>query len=269
MLGLREQVGGDERNVGRLIRNHHDLAGARQGIDADDSENLALGLAHVRVARAENLVDRLQGRRAEGHRPDRLHATDAINFLDAKQVQGREQPVGNLARGVRRGENRDLGTARDLCQRRRHQHGRNQRHFAPGHVDSHPPDRIEFLPDRRAVLVPRVPGLGQPAAVERDDILPRRRQRAGVRGGQSFRGGGELGGRHAEIPGAEFRAVELRGIVSHGFVAALPDVGQDGGDGIRDFLRHDGPAAERSQLIGKGFGGVVKSAHTAGSSGGL
>ena len=60
VLGLPEQVGGDELGVGRLVGDHEDLGRAGEQVDADRPEQLALGLGDVGVAGADDHVHRLE-----------------------------------------------------------------------------------------------------------------------------------------------------------------------------------------------------------------
>ena len=59
MLGLAEQVGGDDHRVGRLVGDDEDLRRAGDEVDADLPEQPALRLDDVRVARPDEEVDRV------------------------------------------------------------------------------------------------------------------------------------------------------------------------------------------------------------------
>ena len=83
MLGLGEQVGGDEGGIGGAVGEHDDLRGAGDHVDADDAEHAPLGRRHIGVAGADDLADRRDGRRAIGERGDRLRAADAVDLVDA------------------------------------------------------------------------------------------------------------------------------------------------------------------------------------------
>jgi hypothetical protein len=176
-------------------------------------------------------------------------------------MQRGEHAVGQLAVGVARREYRDLRATRDLGERDGHQHGRDEGHLATGDVKADAADRVEFFAHERAVLVFRHPVFGEAAAVEFDDAVAGGLEGAEVGGGEAFRGGGEVGGFHRKVAGPKLRAVEFRGVIAHGFVTAHADIGEDGGDGIGDFLGHDRPAAKRGQVVGKGFRSVMKRAH--------
>jgi len=58
--------------------------------DADRAKDLALGLADVGVAGTVDFVDRRDSRGAKGHRADGLHAADAVNFVDADEMERSE-----------------------------------------------------------------------------------------------------------------------------------------------------------------------------------
>ena len=52
MLGLREQVKGEQLGVALAVGDQDEVAGAGEAVDPDLPEHLALGLLHVEVARA-------------------------------------------------------------------------------------------------------------------------------------------------------------------------------------------------------------------------
>jgi hypothetical protein len=64
-------------------RDQH-LARSGDGIDADLAEDEPLGRRHVRVARADDLVDTRNRLRAVGQRGHRLGAADAIERIDRR-----------------------------------------------------------------------------------------------------------------------------------------------------------------------------------------
>ena len=69
VLGLAEQVYGDQFGVHRVVADHHGLGRAGEKIDADAPVRLPLGLRHVGVAEADEHVHRLDGLGADrGHR---------------------------------------------------------------------------------------------------------------------------------------------------------------------------------------------------------
>ena len=72
VLGLAEQVGGDQARVGGLVGDDQHLGRAGEQVDADAAEELALGLGDVGVAGADEHVDRREVLdQPEGHRGQR------------------------------------------------------------------------------------------------------------------------------------------------------------------------------------------------------
>ena len=261
VLRLREQISGRKGRVCGVIGNDHHLARTRQGIHSDRAENLALGLANVGVAGTIDLVDGVDRRRAVGHCADRLHATETINFRNAREVQRREQAIGKLAVGIARREDRDLRTAGDFREGHRHQHGRHQRHLTAGDVKPDAPDGIELLAHERTVFVFRHPIFRKAPAVEIKEAVTRGQNSAAVGRREAVRGGGQVGRLNGEIAGPNLGAVKLGRIITHRFVPAPAHVGKNRGDGIRDFLRHDRAAAEGGQFVGKSLRSVMERAH--------
>ena len=80
MLGLGEEIRGDPLGVGRIIRDNEDLARARQKIDGDVPEDLALCFDHIRVSRSKDFLDRPDGFRSEGQGGDRLGPANPMDF---------------------------------------------------------------------------------------------------------------------------------------------------------------------------------------------
>ena len=103
VLGLSEEVGGDQLRVGGFVGDQQRLGRARQLIDVDDAEDASLGQHDEDVARPVDLVDVRNSFRTVRHRRDGLRATDAEDAIDAchfggRQHQGRDLPV--RSRGV-------------------------------------------------------------------------------------------------------------------------------------------------------------------------
>ena len=123
VLGLGEEVGGDEGGVGVRIRDHHHLARAGQHVDAHVTEHPALGQRHVDVARPHDLVHAADRLGAVGERGDRLRAAYAIRLGHAADARGRQH--GGVDAAVRRGrrDQHDLPHPRYPRGHRRHEHG--------------------------------------------------------------------------------------------------------------------------------------------------
>jgi hypothetical protein len=116
VLGLRDQVDGDVRRVGRVVGQDADLGRTGLRVDADDALEQPLGRRHVDVARPGNEVDREAVRRAVGEHRDRLRPADGVHLLDTEQRARAEhhrvrQAVGLLRRAGhgQRADSRLLG----------------------------------------------------------------------------------------------------------------------------------------------------------------
>ena len=120
VLGLRQEIGGDEARVGRVVGDDEDLARAGDAVDRDGAEDEALRARDVVVAGPDDLVDADDALRAVGERRDRLGAARVHDGRDARQMRRRVDRVVRLVAGERRGE-QDLRHARDPRRDGRHQ----------------------------------------------------------------------------------------------------------------------------------------------------
>gem|GEM_PF-6807023 len=82
-----------------------------------------------------------------------------------------------------------------------------------------------------------------------------------IAGRKNLRGAGQFGGFHPELAGRESGSVDACGLVDNGGVAALADVGQDGGDRRLQLARRRRLPAEGGQLRVKVAGTVAERAH--------
>ena len=85
MLGLRQQIGGDELCRRRVVRQHQHFARAGQKINRHVAKQKPFRRHHVGVARAKNLLHMPNGRRPISHRRDCLCAARAINLRRARR----------------------------------------------------------------------------------------------------------------------------------------------------------------------------------------
>ena len=88
MLGLAEQVGGDDLRVGGLVGDDGDLGRPGEQVDRHRAEELTLGLGDVGVAGADEHVDGRLAEQAERHRGERLHAAEHEDAVGAGEVGG-------------------------------------------------------------------------------------------------------------------------------------------------------------------------------------
>ena len=120
MLGLAEQVGGDDARIVPRVGNDDDLARPGDHIDAHHAIDLPLRLGDPRVARAGDDVDGRDLLGAIGKRRHRLRAADPPDFIDPADMRRRHHDrVGVAAR--RRGHHHDAPHARDLGRQDVHQ----------------------------------------------------------------------------------------------------------------------------------------------------
>ena len=82
VLGLAEQVGGDDAGVALAVGDDQDLAGTGHHVDGHLAEDLPLGLGHEGVAGADDLVhagDALGAVGQGGYGLGPAHAEDAVD----------------------------------------------------------------------------------------------------------------------------------------------------------------------------------------------
>lgn len=253
MLGLGQQVDCDHERVRVLVRDHQDLGGPGEQVDADLTEQLTLGLGHVRVAgprQHRHTSDRLG---AHCHRRDGLDAAQQVDLVGARQVHGRDRRGRDLAADGR-GAGDDPGHARDLGGHDRHVGRRGQRVAAAGHVragggDGHVPvaeadagQCLDVDVEHRVTL-----GLG-----ERTHLLLHEADVVEDLLRDISDDALDLLGRQAERLRAP--VVELLGVLAHRLVAAFADVVEDGAHSLGDVRAGGGH-------LGGGDGGLEVSGH--------
>ena len=139
VLGLREQIGGDEGRIGGLIGDNQHLRGAGRHVDGGTAKihaDLAFGLGDPGVTGAEDFVDLADRIGAIGHGGDRLGATHGVDLTDTAEGGGIDDLIGNW----RRRAEHHLAATGNLGGNRQHQHGTDQRGAAPWHIETHAAD---------------------------------------------------------------------------------------------------------------------------------
>ena len=113
VLGLGDQVRGDEDRIGRIVGKDHPLRWAGRQVDPDESGDLQLGGGHPGVARPDDPVDGGQPRlgigQTEGEGADRLGAAGNEQGIDLQQAGNPEQDRVNDAGGGGGRRDHDLG----------------------------------------------------------------------------------------------------------------------------------------------------------------
>ena len=97
MLGLGQEVDGDDERVGVLIGHDQDFGRPGEKVDADLAEELALGFSDEGIAGAGQHVDGLDGLGADGQGGYRLDAAEQVDLVGAGQIHGRDGGVRHLA----------------------------------------------------------------------------------------------------------------------------------------------------------------------------
>ncbi len=248
----------------RLVDDHHHLgrAGERRR-HAHEPGHLALGDGDVDVARADDHVDRRHRLGAVGHGADGLGAADGVHLVDPGDGGGRQggrrhgSGPGPVARtgppGPRRPPGPGWRSSAPCWDRSPDHRARSSRHGRRGPCGPRPRCRRARSGGRPPPAARGSAGCRRPPPRARCAARVDRRQ-----------GGGEVGGRHPQGLGSD--AVEALGEVSHGLVAALAHLGEDGldrGHGLVGGLVGPGQAAsqvvaftsevESSQHEGRGY----------------
>src|SRR3546814_3365048 len=86
MLGLAQEIGGDEARVGAVVRQHHQFAGPRRKIDrgsAGPRGYIGFGGRDIGIAGPEDLIDTRDRAGAEGERGDRLRSEEQTSELQS------------------------------------------------------------------------------------------------------------------------------------------------------------------------------------------
>ena len=115
MLRLREHVRRHPLGIGLSIRQHQNLTGAGDHVNADKAEDFPLCRRHVGSAGADNFIYLRHALRSIGHGGHGLRSSAFQNLCDPRDFRRRQRRRGDGSiRGGRRGHN-DLPHTRDLC----------------------------------------------------------------------------------------------------------------------------------------------------------
>jgi hypothetical protein len=234
MLGLTQQVGGAEFPVDAVIGNDQGLGRAGEEIDADTAIELALGLRHEGVARADQHVDGTDRLGSDCHGRNGLDAAEHEDLVGAGKLHGRDD--GRVRRPlVRRRRRGDVADAGDLGGDDAHMGGGHHRIFSARHIASDRADRDVLMAEHHAregldlhVLDGRALDRGEIAdlSLGEADVLQ-------IAWGDLCHGGVDLGLREDKT--LRRPAIEFLRQVTDRRVAALLHVGEDLLDGSSHF----------------------------------
>ena len=141
VLGLGEEVGGDELGVRARVGDDQGLGGAGEAVDADVAVDLLFRQGDEEVAGTHDLVHPGHALGAVGEGGDRLRPAHG------EEPVGAGGPGGGEDRGVgpRRGGDDDLADPGHPRRHHRHQDGGEERGGPPGDVDPDPPEGSDEL----------------------------------------------------------------------------------------------------------------------------
>ena len=224
VLGLGDQVDGDQQRVGGGVGEHGDLGRPGEPVGPDPPGHLPLGQGDIEAAGPGHRVDRRDGRGPAGQGGHRLGPAQQPHLVHTEQGRRPEDGGVAAAPGTGRGRQGDLGHPGRLGRDDVHDHtggigpepsggvhpGPAQRHEPLDQANPGPPRPDQVGRPLRQVEVP-----SPPDGVEQGGAQLRPQGRLG--GGQLVRGD-PPGGRRGVDP------VEPAGRLGHGKVAAGRDV---------------------------------------------
>ena len=155
VFGLGGEVERDQLGVGGRVRDHQQLRGAGDAVDAHQSHDLALGLLHVGVAGPDDHVHRSDRVGSVRKRRDRLCAAHQVDLVDAAEATGRQDRAARLPIAARWRCDGDLPHARDARGLAAHHHRGGIGRSPSGDVHAHAPDRQLPQRDRVALVLLR------------------------------------------------------------------------------------------------------------------
>ena len=201
MLGLGDEIGGDERSRRRRVGDDRDLGRAGEGVDADVERDLVLGEGDPERARPDDLVDAPDRLGSVGHRRDRLCAAALVDLgCPGDLERGEGRGVDAAAVGCARDARDDLLDAGQERRQNGHERGRGICGPAARHVAPDPAQRPGLLPDAHRVGAdppPCGPLLGELRLVVGADPVGGRAESVEQRRFASSAGRGKIRRRHA------------------------------------------------------------------------
>ncbi len=133
MLGLSQQIGGDNARIGAVVGDGKDLARPGQGINPHLAKDLALGLVDKGVTRPDDFIHHRHALGSPGHSSDCLRAANFKDPVCACEMADRNHR--RVRPGRQTGDN--LFTSGDRGRHNRHYRRGEDRVAAPWHITSH------------------------------------------------------------------------------------------------------------------------------------
>ncbi len=160
VFGLREEIGGDPRRVGRVVGDDDGFGGAGESVEADEAEHLPFGEGDEQAAGANDFIHTGNRLCAERHGRDCLRAADTEHFIHAGDLRGGEDDGRHIAAGFawRRADD-DLFHACDAGRDGAHEERGGQRRRTTRHVDADTVERGDALAEGAIGSLPGGDGL--------------------------------------------------------------------------------------------------------------
>ena len=237
VLCLREQVCGNQFELGRIDRVEHDhqIARALEAVDAHVARHLPLGLLHVEVARAGDHVHSPHLLGPVGERRDRVRPAHRKHLVHAAQPAGGQDRGVYLAVETGRRADHDLVHPGDPGGYGAHDHGARVGRAAARHVDPGAAHR-DFAQQYALPLLQR-----------HLDVVPQ----AGTSHGGDVGHGQRQAGPHLGIEPGE-RRLDRRGRDSQGVSGGWSPTGERGSRGLCGSGRLRRSAGLRGSGVGRG-----------------
>ena len=240
VLGLGQQILGQPDGISATVREHQQFRGARQGVDAAGSHQLALGLGHETVAGASDEVHR---RFAVGQPAQGLGTAEGVELREA-QFRRASQHQGVHAPGAWQGGfglwGRDAHDATHACDLRGNDgHGQGGRVEGPAagdvyarHLQGAPAFAHGAAARERKLQVSQAAPLAFGEAAHVRDQLPQGGHEVRLAAVQVHAGGLEGGFRNAQGRGIQHHPVQAMGPIQHRRQPIPANVRQNGRHGV-------------------------------------
>ena len=130
MLGLPDQIRGDDIGICRIVGNHENLCRARKQIDPHSAEKQPLRFGHKSISRPNEDVGLVTRKQSKGQRGDPLDAAEAEDRIRACKISGIENPGVDSALFARRRTGDDMTDSGNLGRSNTHDCRSIERRFS-------------------------------------------------------------------------------------------------------------------------------------------
>ena len=159
MFCLGKQIRGNKTGIGSLIRDHQDLTGTRDRVNAGHAETGFLGKGHINIAGTCDLIGLWNGLCAISHGRDGLGSAGLVDFRRARNVGSHHAASRYFSVRTGRRDHNDLLNAGYFGRHDIHQNAGGIDRPAAGHITARHLDRGDLLSQDDAVLTGRDPAV--------------------------------------------------------------------------------------------------------------